>query len=214
MSAFVPADPLRQARLIGPDDIHVWRSVRHGGDGRATVRRLLAVYLQTQPEAIRFVQGAHGRPALAAPHAGFDINWSHSGECLVLAIARRLPVLGVDFERHRSRARALQLARRFYHPDEAEQLARLPASSVSDGFLRLWTAKEAVLKALGEGLRFGLDRVRFRLHASSVDIDTFDSRAGPVSEWHLSRVDDETGFSCLAWRGPARCVHWFVRAGD
>ena len=83
---------------------------------------------------------------------------------------------------------------------------------VSDAFLRLWTAKEAVLKALGEGIRFGLDRVVFRLDGDDTHPAVFDPAAGPIADWRLLRHDDAAGFVCLAWRGRPRRIRWFKDA--
>src|SRR3546814_6405959 len=60
-------------------------------------------------------------------------------------------VPGIDLERQRPRARALEIAERYFSADEAAALAALPAADRSVAFLELWTAKEAVLKALGRG---------------------------------------------------------------
>jgi 4'-phosphopantetheinyl transferase len=77
-------------------------------------------------------------------------------------------------------------------------------------FLRLWTAKEAVLKALGRGIAFGLDR----LHVTSVTgqlvlrwIDEED-----VSRWQLQRLDVGADYlAALAWRGSARKIRcWTI----
>ena len=66
--------------------------------------------------------------------------------------------MGVDVERVRPRPRALDLARSRLHPREAEALSAVPAGPDRDvAFARLWTAKEAVLKARGTGLAGGLD---------------------------------------------------------
>lgn len=209
MSPFVPSDPAQQAHLLGPDAIHVWRLPYHPDAGRTPVQRLLAAYLGVRPEQIEFVVNEYGRPSLAAPRSDLDFNWSHSGAMAVLAVAHSLPILGVDFETHRPRPHALRLARRFFHPDESSTLEHLDPAAVDTGFLRLWTAKEAVLKALGEGLRFGLDRVAFRLHNGHVHADTFSPEAGPIPAWNLQRADDEIGFCCLAWRDAKRVVCWF-----
>lgn len=209
MPAFPPADPARQARLLGPEDIHVWRFAWPAGTGRAPIRSLLAGYLDVSPDAVRFHEGLHGRPSIAPPHDPLDVNWSHSHGVGTLAIARSLPVLGIDVETPHPRPRALQLSRRFFHPDESRQLARLSPARVEPAFLRLWTAKEAVLKALGEGLRFGLDRIRFRLVDALPVVDRFDEEAGPADAWHVLRMDDATAWTCVAWRGPARRVLGF-----
>src|SRR4029077_16388359 len=54
---------------------------------------------------------------------------------------------------------ALALAKRYFSPDEFRRLRRLPASRQSEAFYCAWIRKEAYLKACGEGLSFGLERV-------------------------------------------------------
>jgi 4'-phosphopantetheinyl transferase len=57
----------------------------------------------------------------------------------------------VDIEAPRARISATEIANRFFCRREIEWLKRTP-----NGFLRLWTAKEAVIKAVGLGLSIPL----------------------------------------------------------
>src|SRR3546814_6516543 len=63
---------------------------------------------------------------------------------------------GADLELLRPRPRALALAERFFVRSETGALLALPAEAREAAFVRLWCAKEAVLKAHGRGLAFGL----------------------------------------------------------
>ncbi len=81
------------------------------------------------------------------------VSVSRAGGVVVVAVRAGGPV-GVDVERVRPLP-ALELARRWYDPVEVAWLAGRPAAGVERDFLRLWTAKEAVGKALGVGLRGG-----------------------------------------------------------
>lgn len=83
---------------------------------------------------------------------------SRHGGVTVVAVRTDGPV-GVDVERPRSLP-ALGLAQRWYDPSEVAWLAARPEAGRDRDFLRLWTAKEAVGKALGLGLRAGGTRRR------------------------------------------------------
>ena len=66
-----------------------------------------------------------------------------------------------------------------------------------------------MLKALGEGISFGLDRVAFALDADGVPsrVATMALEAGAPSEWRLARIDPAPGYvGALAWRGRDRQV--------
>jgi 4'-phosphopantetheinyl transferase len=117
---------------------------------RSALRLVLGAALGLRPEAVPLESGAHGKPRLSAA-AELSFNLSHRGETAVIALARAGAV-GVDVESARTRSSPLRLAARHFHPDEAAAIAALPAELATDAFLRCWTAKEAVLKALGTGL--------------------------------------------------------------
>lgn len=65
--------------------------------------------------------------------------------------------MGVDVERLRPSPRGAAIARSRFDPREAAALEAVPEDGRDEAFLRLWTAKEAVLKARGTGLTGGLD---------------------------------------------------------
>ncbi|MEP6881786.1 MAG: 4'-phosphopantetheinyl transferase superfamily protein, partial [Dokdonella sp.] len=123
--------------------------------------------------------------------------------------------LGVDVERgsmRRSRS-AHELATRFFASDEALALAGLPDTQRERAFLHLWTCKEAVLKAIGHGLSFGLDRLRFALDDNGEPhaLVSIADEAGSASEWQIHRFDPGSGHvGSLAWRGTPRTIRTFL----
>ena len=173
-----------------------------GQRGEPQVRDTLARWLG-EPGPPPLARDPSGRPRLLAPHQDHDTGWSHSGEQLLLALGRGV-TLGVDLERLRPRPRALELADRFFAPGEAGRLQALAPERRELAFLRLWCAKEAVLKAHGQGLSFGLHRLEFipdgddehaplRLLAS-------DPELGAARDWQLHEWIPAPGYlAALAW---------------
>lgn len=132
---------------------HFARDARRYAVRRGVLRHLLGIYLAIPPAQVSFAYGPQQKPALAEPLAGTGLhfNLSDSGEMAVYAFAAGQEV-GVDIEEHREYPDALQLAQRFFSPAEATWLNQQPAAQTSLAFLRCWTCKEAVVKALGDGL--------------------------------------------------------------
>src|SRR6185312_10744716 len=128
-----------------------------------------------------------------------------------IAIARGQPV-GVDLERIDRVLDAGNLARRFFSKREAAALDALPEPERATAFLRLWTCKEAVLKALGAGISFGLDRVAFDLDpdGSPAALAEAAPEAGDASGWQVSLLEPAEGFlGALAWHGAPRQIRTF-----
>jgi 4'-phosphopantetheinyl transferase len=69
----------------------------------------------------------------------------------VIAVARARSI-GVDVESMRPSVSPQRLAARFFDAREATTVAALSPQLAQAAFLRCWTAKEAVLKAIGTGL--------------------------------------------------------------
>jgi len=116
----------------------------------AMLRTLLARRLAAAPAGIAFTTGQNGKPRLDQPGSGIAFNISHGDGVVALAFARR-PV-GVDLEAVRDNLAFNEIGRRFFQPDELRYLESGGGAEVRNRFFRLWTRKEAVLKALGVGL--------------------------------------------------------------
>ncbi len=133
-------------------------------DQRAVARELLvaagAALLRRPKHTITVGRLQSGQPWLrAGAETALQVSVSHCREAVVVAASRRHPV-GVDIESRRaasilgpSNATSLRLAERWFDPTELAWLRQAPPASRGDAFLMLWTAKEAVGKALGIGLR-------------------------------------------------------------
>jgi 4'-phosphopantetheinyl transferase len=126
---------------------------------RAALREALGVRTTRRPGALRFEYGERGKPRLAGP--GPEFNLSHSGDLAVIAVSDRGPV-GVDLERLRPRRRVDLMARRILAPPERERFERTAVADRAELLLRCWTAKEAVAKALGDGLAIAPRRIAVR----------------------------------------------------
>lgn len=190
---------------LGDDAIHVWSLDYRKAQGRQPLLQTLAVYLGIDADKVTLVEGPHGRPQVDSRYdSGLDFNWSHSGDYALIAVARGIAP-GIDLERRRPRPRALPIARRFFDSDEAESLAALPEEARAAAFLELWTAKEAVLKAHGHGISYGLKRLRILSTPECLRLVRFDGE--DMAAWQLQRLPvAPTLVGALAWRGTPRSI--------
>jgi len=210
---FLPEHPLP----LGDAEIHLWFFAQWTATQEVAqsspLRALLAGYLGCAPGQLRIERDAHGKPRLLEPSdpgswTTLEFNLSHSGGALLVGVSRGQG-LGVDLESPRRARPVLELARRYFDPAEAKALAELPDDRREKAFLQLWTCKEAVLKALGRGIAFGLDRVVFELDAAGavICLQALDGESAP-GQWHIVRLLPAATYSgALAWRGPARAIH-------
>lgn len=132
---------------------------------------------------------ARNRPRLVHGDAG----WSHSHGRLLVAYAPGGRV-GVDVE---ARARAtdpMRIARRYFAQEETAALAVLDGDTRQDAFLRLWCAKEAVLKAHGGGIAFGLHKAVFEAGGDGLRMLRCDPALGHVDDWRLDLLEPEPDF--------------------
>lgn len=177
-----------------------WLAWQPGARAEDAARIWLAPQLGCPPQAIALSRDVHGRPRLASGD-GIDVGWSHSGDGLLLAAGRGV-LVGIDLERERPRPRALELARRFFDIGEAEWLeAQADESARAAAFVRLWCAKEAVLKAHGRGIAFGLHRLVFAERNGVLVLAQADPALGDAAQWQLREFVPHPGYrAALAWK--------------
>jgi len=183
-----------------PDSVRYGWFPRHEGPAEDCARDWLATQLGCEPLAVPLIRDALDRPRLSAQFRQFDVNWSHSGEGLLVGLGENLRI-GVDIERLRPRPRARALAERFFAPAEAQWLASLPQEECESAFLRLWCAKEAVLKAHGRGLAFGLDKLAFADVDDALSLAACDRLLGVPDDWQLCEFSPAADYhAAIAWR--------------
>ncbi len=121
------------------------------------LRRLLGGYLNLSPDSVELKRTSNGKPYVDPRHGStLGFNVSHSGSWALIAFARGKEI-GVDLEAHRP-LDAMNLAQRFFCDSEALRLADIDEDVRNNRFFDLWTAKEALAKAMGTGIAGTLKR--------------------------------------------------------
>jgi 4'-phosphopantetheinyl transferase len=191
----------RAERMLDERDGQLWRR------SRGVLRALLGRYLRQEPRSLRFIVGAHGKPALAgdaaepqaarraAPEAAsrLSFNLSHSGHLALYAFSESGDV-GVDVEVTRRPMNELAIAARVFGTAQAKRLQELDPDSRRREFLRAWVRHEAERKCLGVGL-FGGEDAGERRRPSLTDVEVGSDAAGALATH--SPVGD---LRCLGWR--------------
>ena len=173
---------------------------------RAALRALLCRRLGCRNDALAFAPAEHGKPfALVdgAP-APVSFNVSHSGCHGLIAVAAGGRI-GVDIEERVIRHDIDGVLRTAFAPDEQADLAAASGRRKTELLFRLWTMKEALIKALGSGL--SLDTASFTLPAGlrrgAVRSALFRFPWMPGVEWVLSDLSNAGFAAALAHDGAA-----------
>lgn len=164
----------------------------------ALLRALLAAQGVARPA---FAVGPWGRPELADPGPGLRFSLTHTRALVAVGLTSRDDV-GVDAESAERDLDTVGLATRFFAPREAEALRSLPPSARPDAFCRLWTLKEAFVKAVGRGLSLPLDAFAF---GPGPDDFAPPADLGTPDGWSfVTRPTEPPGYVSVALRAPRR----------
>jgi 4'-phosphopantetheinyl transferase len=120
---------------------------------RRILRLVLARYLGRAPHELRYVLNRFGKPRLVdqVGPTGLVFSLSHSSELAAIAVGRGCRV-GVDIEQLRDDLDPDSVAERFFAPAEARLIRAARPGDRHRQYLRCWTRKEALVKAIGVGL--------------------------------------------------------------
>ncbi len=182
--------------------VHIWTFPQSAELPDDRLHRYLASCLGLSPECLSIFRDNHGKPYLSPPYSWLQFNLTHSQGRVVL-VAARDATPGVDIENLSRRLTIRGLAARFFTPAESLVLQQCSPAIRKTVFLQLWCHKEAVLKAHGMGIAFGLQKINFQWLQSAWTPHTFHPAIGSAADWQvhdLALGNDWVG--CVAWRGP------------
>jgi len=193
--ATLSPDEVARARRFGTDALRQRYVV-----GRAALRWTLAQRLGVEPAAVPIRRGARGRPMLDGDRAP-DFNVTHTlGVALIAHLDRPGWRVGVDIEGVDRTLAHDGLARKVLTDRERDAIAMLDDDARRRAFLRLWTCKEAMSKATGDGLSAPFREIGIDTTAGLVVTEG----PGPYapSRWTLRpvRVSDDLYATAALWR--------------
>lgn len=123
--------------------------------------QLLARQLNTVIQDEDFSVTEYGKPYLTHFPA-FYFNHSHSHKNYALASSQAMSDLGIDLEDLDRQVRFEALAKHAFHADEWQCWNDMQQDS--EYWFKVWTTKEAVLKAAGLGVRLSLKELQTHVH--------------------------------------------------
>ncbi|WP_188047592.1 4'-phosphopantetheinyl transferase family protein [Vibrio vulnificus] len=151
--------------------------------GHALLRQSLSLINEASPCSWKFSKGSNGKPEIIGnddlPH--LRINLSHTRGMVAVALGLNYNV-GVDVE-PLSRPIEREVWEHALAPIEASQLRLMPAHCQSRAFMALWTLKEALVKASGQGLSVPLNSLVCRL--SPPQLLESGSLLGRANDWKV-----------------------------
>lgn len=163
--------------------------------GRIKLRFILSRYAGTAPSKLNFSYKTYGKPILDG-YPDIRFNLAKVEDFILIAVAKNRD-LGVDLERI-SNIDFSSIANRYFSEDENNALKKLEESEKRNAFFRIWTLKEACVKALGVGLSYPLQSFSVSLVSGGGDALVFDrSRAAAKTFWSAMELTSPKGY-CAA----------------
>lgn len=169
--------------------------------GHGLLRTILGRYLQTSPSKLNFIYSPEGKPVLEQKFEGAKLhfNLADTEDLMLFAVTHVGPV-GVDIEHIRPVEEMDNLVARFFSQRENELFQKVPPGGKLTAFFNLWTRKEALLKATGEGITCSLNLVEVSfLPDEPARVLAISGDSEKAASWSLHALSPAPGFvGCVA----------------
>ncbi len=175
--------------------------------GKILTRTILGSLLSVPPASLDFDAEENGKPSLKSINdLNLTFNLSHTKDLVALIVCRDLRV-GIDVETMDPNHDCAGVAERFFSGEENAFLRQFSGEGLIRSFFRVWTLKEAFIKAKGTGMTLSLQEfsVKTDKEALGATISFASALHGKPEDWQLGVMELE-GRHSLAWaiERPAR----------
>lgn len=120
------------------------------------LREVLANYIGVSADSLRIDKAEWGKPYLK-DYPELSFNMSHSGDCLLIALGKDCQI-GVDIEVYKARNTWAGLVKKCFSQEEIDYWMGLDPEQRGAAFYDIWVQKEALVKAVGQGITLGLNQ--------------------------------------------------------
>lgn len=125
-----------------------------------SLRLILGLYTEIPPAEIKFVYAENGKPLQEETqnHRNIAFNLSHTFDLAAVGVTT-FPQIGIDVEFTGGKEIVRDLAAQISTDEEMKFYENQPVHLQRETFYKLWTRKEALLKACGTGLSIEPNRI-------------------------------------------------------
>jgi 4'-phosphopantetheinyl transferase len=190
----------RYLGLLGKQELESYQALAQPQHRReylisqAFLRDVLGSYIGDDSQALEFERNASGKPSLKQCGPSLEnlqFNLSHSAELMACTVTRAGAV-GVDVETLAMDSGMLGVADHYFSTSEVASLQNLDGAEQQRLFCKIWTLKEAYIKARGEGLSLALDSFSFEcLDSDNIRLRDADGYREDWQFWSLEPVSGQ-----------------------
>lgn len=203
-------NPTRYLRILSNEELNEVNRLKFDKDKKVKVisrfllRYLLSKYLRQKPEDLTFVKNSFGKISLSNSYLSkIKFNYSHSNGIILYSFALNDDI-GIDIEKINLKIEFKELAIIYFSKKEIEFMGEATSqNAVVRNFYRIWTRKEALLKALGTGLINDLNFLD--VIKDEVTISNLNNINLAQNRFIIQDIDVNPDYkSALAYSGPKR----------
>ncbi len=170
---------------------------------RGILRELISKINNIDPKKIKYNINIYGKPFISNENGyRLKFNLSHSGELVIYAFSHESEI-GIDIEILDSSINHLELAKNYFTNNEINYLSESQNSQkLSENFFRVWTRKEALLKAVGTGLFSDLKKIETLNDIIKLKDLPSEVRINFSSNWNITDLEINTNYkTAIAYGG-------------
>lgn len=120
------------------------------------LRHILSYFNNQSPQDIEFTHNEYGKPFLKDSVIHFNMSHCYNMVSYIIAFNQRV---GIDIENHDNNLNIQELASLVLTPTESQYLSELESKKKLELFYLLWTKKESLIKASGQGLSYPINTI-------------------------------------------------------
>lgn len=176
---------------------------------RSFLRKILSNILGINPLDIIISTNKFGKPVLDhKKYSNIKFNLSHSGDIIVYAFSLFNEV-GIDIEILDSTINHLEIAKNCFSSEETLFLKNSKNQfEMTDKFFRIWTRKEALLKAVGTGLLPELKQIDVLQDVIKLDLFSIESLGNQNNIFSVIDLSINTNYrSAIAYLGEEKTIN-------